>query len=178
MKPIICLLMALSLITPVFADCNPGFLGYFDGNDDVASVNAALGINASQLGKVDSPPGYAGNFVINVSDWDGSDPLAGTWSWSGITPLNLLTLKAGDGWAAYCILSSCGETEFSKRSFLSSSFSQSRAWDTFDLGEKGLSHASAWSVQCVDVPEPSTLMIVLILLISLTTIAFIVERVL
>ena len=155
MKPLAILLL---LATPSFAsvDCQPGdFLGYFTGNDDATAVSAALGIDATLLGKVDDPPGFDGTFTIDVTEWkDGTDPLAGTWQWQGITPANLLTLKANGGWAAYCLLPPCDEYNFD-------SITQSGTWDTrLDLDGKGLSHASVWSVDCVHAPEPSTLKLV------------------
>ena len=154
MKPLAILLL---LATPSFAsvDCQPGdFLGYFTGNDDATAVSAALGIDATLLGKVDDPPGFDGTFTIDVTEWDVNDPLAGTWQWQGITPANLLTLKANGGWAAYCLLPPCDEYNFD-------SITQSGTWDTrLDLDGKGLSHASVWSVDCVHAPEPSTLKLV------------------
>jgi len=171
MKPLAILLLLLVPTTAFAIDCGEGhFLGYFTGNDDVAAVNAALGIDATLLGKADAPPSFDGNFVINVSEWAGVDPIAGTWSWAGITNVNLLTMKANGGWAAYCVLPPCEEPEFefTKRSFLSSSVSQYGTWDTrLNLEGKGLSHASAWSVDCVNAPEPTTIVMVAIAMLVL-----------
>jgi len=158
------LLFMLLIVPTAAADCEPGdFLGYFTGNDDVATVNAALGIDASLLGKVDDPPGADGTFTLNVSEFGEvnpltllpQDPIAGTWSWTGTTPVNLLTMKANGGFAAYCILPPCEELpEYD-------TITQSGTWDTrLHLGGQGLSHASVWSVDCVNAPEPSTLMLV------------------
>ena len=161
MRPLAILLL---LATPSFAsiDCQPGdFLGYFDGNDDAATVSAALGIDATLLGKVNDPPGSAGTFVIDVTEWDVNDPLAGTWQWQGITPANLLTLKANGGWAAYCLLPPCDEYNFD-------TITQSGTWDTrLNLEGKGLSHASVWSVECVHAPEPTTIVMVALAMLVL-----------
>ena len=151
MKYFALLLLLIPTTASATAVCQPGdFLGYFQGNDDAASVGAALGIDATLLGKVDDPPGSAGTFVIDVTTWDVTDPLAGTWQWQGFTPANLLTMKANGGWAAYCLLPPCDEP-FGP---------QSGTWDTrMNLEGKGLSHASVWSVDCIHAPEPTTLVL-------------------
>lgn len=145
MKPLAILLLLTSTSFAAPGD----FLGYFQGNDDAVSVSAALGIDVTLLGKVDDPPGADGTFTIDVSLWDGTDPLAGTWQWQGITPANLLTMKSNGGWAAYYLLPPCDEPL--------GTIYQSGTWDTsLHLEGKGLSHASVWSVDCVHAPEPST----------------------
>jgi hypothetical protein len=152
MKPLFTVLLLL-IPTAAFATptCQPGdFLGYFLGNDDAASVSAALGINATLLGKVDDPPGSTGTFIVDVTVWDQIDPLAGTWQWQGFTPANLLTMKANGGWAAYCL------------------GPQSGTWDTrLHLEGKGLSHASVWSVDYIHAPEPTTLILCVLALVCI-----------
>jgi hypothetical protein len=133
-----------------------GFLGTFPGNDLPSVVESILGIDATLLGKVESIPGADNGFVVTASLFTPDGFAAGTWFYPGPEKVNIITLKAGARWAAWCVNDPCAPVDFS-------SFSSGGVWDTAELDWKGASHISAWSVDCAHAPEPSTLTMVILL---------------
>lgn len=150
-------LALLILVMPTQLVRADTYLGTFPGNDLPGIVDTLLGIDATLLGSTEVP-GVDNDFAVGGSLFTPDGWVTGGWYYPG--QVNLITIKAGNEWAAFCVRDPCETIEFSKRHFLASSFTSSGAWSTEMLGWKGVSHVSAWSVLCV--PEPSTFILVLV----------------
>jgi hypothetical protein len=125
------------------------FLGIISGNDDEASVRTASGnLTTEFLAKIDCGNDPCSNlvredgeldadlFTLTVGTFkDGDEAIAGTWSFDGFTDGGLtwfvqyFTVKAGPNYALYELVDPI-------------SSGSGIAWDTSELGNKGLSHIS------------------------------------
>ena len=116
-------------------------LGVFPGNDSEAEILLQLGLNVTRLARVNLPAistdGLTlSNFTLN----DDEEPISGDWAYAGPDTVDLLVLKAGNNFAVY---------EYND--VITGNMPNMGIWDTSDLSNKGLSHATAYQV----VPEPA-----------------------
>jgi len=117
-------------------------LGVFEGNDSERSIRLSLGLEAVQLDRVEPPDGRAGALGISIlATKDGEEAIAGTWRYAGPSEVDLIAVKAGNAYAVYRYegairAAACG----------------SGHWDTRELGDRELSHLSAYRL----VPEPAS----------------------
>ena len=146
--------MALLPAGPTAANRILGSLqGVFSGNDSEAQILADLGLNVTQLARVEADTDLMGNpptgsaeglTISNISFNDDMppEPIAGWWDYAGsMGTVDLLVVKAGNQFAAYLYTDA-----------LTMNMPNLGLWDTSDLSNKGVSHISAYNI-----PEPATL---------------------
>lgn len=125
----------LILLSPAHAALVQGdYLGTFSGNDSEAALMADLGFNVTLLAKVDTPATSDDGLAISdlVLD-DDDEPVAGEWSYSGQGLVDYLVIKAGPAYAVYQYTDA--NTDNMRNMGL---------WDTSGVGNKGLSHITAY----------------------------------
>lgn len=170
------LLLCLVLCPPAQAS----YIGTFAGNDDLPSVTSIMcrGLVPNMLGQVENfPVGEDQGFsVLGTLSFEPGEWVAGTWYYPGPEKVNLITVKAGEGWAAYCVLDPCEEIPLSKRSFLASARVSHGEWSTAALGWKGASHITAWNVDCAHAPTPNSLYLVLCGLVPIAVIVLLARK--
>jgi len=141
-------IFALVLAFPFHASAarvQGSFLGVFSGNDSVASLASNLSLDSallSQLAKVDWPSvSEDGLAISNLTLNEDDEAIAGDWDYSGSGTVRYFVVKAGPQYAVYEYTTAItgGSTNLG-------------LWDTSELGNKGVSHVTAYSY----VPEPST----------------------
>ena len=121
------------------------FSGVFSGNDSVASLATNLSLDPallSQLAKVDWPSvSEDGLAISNLTLNEDDEAIAGDWDYSGSGTVRYFVVKAGPQYAVYEYTTAItgGSTNLG-------------LWDTSELGNKGVSHVTAYSY----VPEPTT----------------------
>ncbi len=116
--------------------------GVFTGNDSVASIASDLSLNVTELAKVEWPDVTSGGLTISNLTLNGdSEAISGWWDYAGPNVVDLLVVKAGNEYAAYLYTNA-----------LTGGMPNLGLWDTTDLGYKGLSHVTGYSI----IPEPST----------------------
>ena len=121
------------------------FSGVFSGNDSVASLATNLSLDPallSQLAKVDWPSvSEDGLAISNLTLNEDDEAIAGDWDYSGSGTVRYFVVKAGPQYAVYEYTTAItgGSTNLG-------------FWDTSELGNKGVSHVTAYSY----VPEPTT----------------------
>jgi len=127
-------------------DANLTYLGSFAGNDDVAAILAAIGVNVSLVGKVESPSGNSlgSNNGLSATCDGGCTSDSGTWSYTGGATGLYLVIKADGFFAVYQINNNA----------------TSGFWTTGDIPHNGennleISHISLYSTGGT-VPEPAT----------------------
>ncbi len=123
------------------------YLGTFDGNASEASMMADLGLNVSQLAKVDWPD--TADDGLSVSDLvfnDDNEAVSGGWSYSGPGVVDYIVVKAGNMFAVYHYTDAN-----------TGGMPNMGIWDTGDLDNKGVSHISAYMV--VPIPAAGWLLV-------------------
>lgn len=122
------------------------FLGVFSGNDSEASISADLGLTVEFLARVETPATSNGDLTISDLDFnDDSEPVSGQWDYDGPEIANLFVVKAGSMYAVYRFTDA-----------LTDNMPNIGLWDTEDLGDKGMSHVSAYH-HAVPLPAPMLL---------------------
>jgi len=125
-------------------------LGVFPGNDSAAQLATDLGVpsgDVTLLAKVDigaSPPDPASTDGLMLSNYTlngDNEAISGWWDYTGVGTVTVLVVKAGNEYAAY---------EYTPA--LTGGMMNMGLWDTSDLGNKGVSHVSAYSL----IPEPAS----------------------
>ena len=120
--------------------------GTFDGNDDEAAVAAALGIDESLvnlLAKVDWPDTSTDGLTISDLVLNGdNEPTSGQWSYSGAKAVDLIVIKAGPEFAIYSY----------------SPATNAGIWDTSGVGDRGLSHITAYQLKPIPLPGAAWLL--------------------
>ncbi len=136
------LLLAVGGVPPASANIVVGNLqGVFPGNDSVAQILIDLGLEVILLAKVDDPDSMNDGLTLSNIVMEESEPKSGQWDFAGPEIVDLLVVKAGNDYAAYLY-----------HAIISGSMPNTGLWNTLDLGNKGMSHISAYSI----VPEPAT----------------------
>jgi len=130
-------------------------LGVFPGNDSAAQLATDLGVpsgDVTLLAKVDlpgaSPSDPSSNDGLTLSNFTlngDNEAISGWWDYTGVGTVTVLVVKAGNQYAAY---------EYTPA--LTGGMMNMGLWDTSDLGNKGVSHVSAYSV----IPEPASALLV------------------
>lgn len=121
------------------------YLGTFGGNDNEASVAAALGVDEANvifLAKVDWPDTEEdgleiSNLVLNDDD----EPTSGEWTYTGL--VDLIVIKAGPEFAIY----------------LYDPATSAGLWDTSGVANRGLSHITAYQLEPIPLPAAVWLMV-------------------
>ncbi len=117
-------------------------LGVFDGNDSEDSILLDLGVEVIRLDRVEPPDATSNGLSIRVlTTKDGDEPIFGEWDCVGLPAVDLIVVKAGNRYGVYRYDDAIGDAT-----------SHSGLWDTSQLGNKELSHLTAYRV----VPEPAT----------------------
>ena len=117
-------------------------LGVFEGNDSEDSILLDLGVETIRLDRVEPPVTSSGGLSIStLTTKDGDEPICGGWDYVGLPEVDLIVVKAGSLYAAY-----------RHDGAITDATSSSGLWDTSQLGNKELSHLTAYRV----VPEPAT----------------------
>ncbi len=118
------------------------FLGVFEGNDSEDSILLDLGLEVVRLDRVESARDRSdGLDLFPLVCKDGDEPIAGTWSYAGPSAVDLIVVKAGNAYAVHRYERALREA-----------VADSGHWDTRRLGDRELSHLTAYRV----VPEPAT----------------------
>ena len=115
--------------------------GVFNGNSSVASILSDLGLEVVELARVETPATQNNGLTLSMVTFDERDPKSGQWDFAGPMVVDLLVVKAGNDYAAYLY-----------NDAISGGMPNTGLWDTSDLGNKGMSHVTTYSL----VPEPST----------------------
>jgi hypothetical protein len=117
-------------------------LGVFEGNDSEDSILLDLGVETIRLNRVELPVASSGGLSIStLTAKDGDEPICGEWDYVGLPEVDLIVVKAGSRYAVYW-----------HDGTIDDATSSSGLWDTSQLGNKELSHLTAYRV----VPEPAT----------------------
>lgn len=138
-------LMALLLSGSAAAAVVQGdYLGTFSGNDSEAAMLAAIGVEVTELARVEAPGTSDGGLTISelVLNDDG-EPISGQWEYAGPGLVDYLVIKAGNLFAVYHYTDAN-----------TSNMRNIGLWDTSDLNNKGMSHITAY--QAV-VPVPGAI---------------------
>ena len=128
--------------------------GVFNGNDSVAAIFRDLGLEVVELAKVETPATQNDDLTLSMITFDEGEPRSGQWDFAGLGVVDLLAVKAGNAYAAYLYDDA-----------ISGGMPNMGLWDTSDLGNKGMSHVTAYSI----VPEPSTVSVLAVGLTALAT---------
>ncbi|MGB5323797.1 MAG: VPLPA-CTERM sorting domain-containing protein [Pseudomonadales bacterium] len=142
---LLCLISCLSFSNFTSAAVVLGNLvGVASGNDSEAAILADFGLVVDELAKVDLPAtsndGLSiGSLVLNDDD----EPISGDWAYAGPETVAYIVVKAGNQYALY--------------DFTSAAMTNVGLWDTSDLGDKGLSHLTAYSSNVIPVPAAAWL---------------------
>ncbi len=119
-------------------------LGVFSGNDSEASIFTELGLMVTELAKVETPATSNGGLTVNMLITNGdSEPISGDWTYTGAGLVDLFIVKAGNDYAVYQYTDS---NTMNMRNM--------GIWDTSALGNKGMSHVTAYTSA---VPIPAAL---------------------
>ncbi len=119
-------------------------LGTFSGNDSEAALLSDLGLQVTQLARVDTPATSTGGLTLSNIVFNSDvppEPISGQWDFSGPGLVDILVVKAGNAYAAF--LYSDANTSNMRNTGL---------WNTALLGNKGLSHITAYQVSAVPLP--------------------------
>ncbi len=117
-------------------------LGVSEGNDSEDSIRLDLGLEVVRLDRVEPADRRSSGLELStLVRKDGDEPIAGAWRYAGPTAVDLIAVKAGNAYAVY-------RYERAPRDAVAGFGS----WDTSRLGNRELSHLTAYRV----VPEPST----------------------
>ncbi len=118
------------------------FLGVFKGNDSEKSILRDLGYEVLRLDRVDTSDTPSSALSLSASaSKDCDEAIAGAWLFAGPDPVDLIAIKAGNRYAVYHYIANRADGAVA-----------AGLWDTSRLGDKELSHLSAYRV----VPEPAT----------------------
>ena len=149
-KPIL-VLVCVSLTGALAVEASATTLGVlvdvYSGNDSESAIAANLGVDlglVTLLAKIEDPATSSGGLTIFnrvLKDGEDDEYVSGEWSYSGPETVNYFVVKAGNEYALY-------EYNDSIPGYMENM----GLWNTSDLGDKGVSHVSAYQVT----PEPST----------------------
>ncbi len=118
------------------------FLGDFEGNNSESSILLDLGLETIRLERVETPGTSSGGLsIVVLTTKDGDEPISGEWNYVGLPTVGLIVVKAGNRYAAYRYDNT-----------ITGATPRSGLWNTSLLGDKELSHLTAYQV----VPEPAT----------------------
>lgn len=139
MVPVLALALAGRATAAVMSG---GLLGVFSGNDSEHSFALDLGLQVEEVGRVDWPGTVTAGLRISVlAMGEPGEALAGEWAFSCGETVDFIVVKAGHRYAAYRYVPNPNGGQVLVGT-----------WDTSALGQKGLSHLTAYRLA----PEPST----------------------
>lgn len=122
----------------------------FGPNDSAESLFEDLGLSVMELARVEEPDtsndGLSWIATESETEDDKTEYYAGEWTYSGPEMVDVLVVKAGNQYAAY-LYEDYAEGMFNMG-----------LWNTDDLGDKGMSHLTAYKLT----PEPASLALALL----------------
>ena len=117
-------------------------LGTFAGNDDVSSLFSDLGLQVTQLAKVEDPATSADGLTLSFIMFNGdSEPISGQWEFTGAGLVDILVVKAGNDYAVFMYTDAN-----------TSNMRNIGLWDTSQLDNKGMSHITAYQLAVIPLP--------------------------
>lgn len=151
---------AVLFATPAAANIVSGdFLGTFSGNDSESALLDDLGFEVMLIAKVDLP--LFSNDDLSITDVvvkEGNEPISGEWNYAGSDLVDIIVVKAGNGYTAY---------QYTDAN--TANMRNVGSWSTASRYNKGLSHLTAYKI----VPEP---MSAALLIFGTTALAIIRKR--
>ena len=122
------------------------YLGTFSGNDSEAAMLADLDLDVNLLARVNWPDtSNAGLEIFNLTFNDDNEAIDGEWSYSGPAIVGYIVIKAGNQYAVY--------------DYTGVAMQNMGIWDTSELGNKGVSHITAYQAKVVPIPAALWLMV-------------------
>ncbi len=111
-------------------------------NDSEAQLLVDLGLQVTLLARVESPATTSGGLTLSDFMLNGDlEPISGQWQFSGPEVVDIIVVKAGNDYAAFLF------TVANTANMLNIGL-----WDTSFLGNKGMSHITAYQISAVPLP--------------------------
>ncbi|MHA1600696.1 MAG: hypothetical protein ACTSW2_07700 [Alphaproteobacteria bacterium] len=119
-------------------------LGTFSGNDSESALLSELGLQVTELAKVETPATSTDGLTLSniiFNDDDPPEPISGQWDFSGAGLVDIIVVKAGQDYAVFL---------FSDTN--TSNMRNTGLWSTLELGGIGMSHITAYQLSAVPLP--------------------------